>query len=296
MRKVTIFGAGNMGARIAFFLARSRDVARIRVVDVDGDRARAATLDFLESNIALKSKIEMVDYDEPKEIELSDAVIIAAGVKKHTDDRIEYPTDVDIARMVEIGERIGHFASQTVVGVLSQPAEIFAPIIAKAGDLKPKQVFGFPLLIYREWYRAGIARLVGLSNHDIRITTVRTMSGEELVPEQCAVGGIPLMELIDDVSVLPPPPSHEVMEERLAQIHYGPAAVVSEVTSEIVGQRRHVATTICPDPATGLYTEAKAIIGSRGFEKRIPLQLSPEQKKRHQEYVDVISDLSKRLP
>lgn len=295
MRKVTIFGTGNMGARIAFFLARSRDVARIRLVDTDESRARAAALDFLESNIALKSKIEVVDYDEPKEIELSDAVIVAAGVKKHTDDRVEFPTDADIARMEEIGAHIGHFAPQTTVAVLSQPAEIFCPVIAKAGYLKPEQVFGFPLLIYREWYRDGVARAVGLSNQDIRITTVRTMAGEELVPAQCAVSGIPLLDLIEDATRLPPPPSHEVMEERLARIHYAPAAVVSEVASEIVGRRRQVVTAICPDPESGLYTEGKAVIGPGGFEKRIPLLLTHDQKKRHQEYVSVIEELSKRL-
>ncbi len=294
MRKVTIFGAGKMGSRIAFFLSRSRDIARIRVVDVDRDRARATTMDFLESSIALKSKIEVVDYEEPKEIELSDVVIIAAGVKQHTDDRIEYPTDADIARMEEIGGHIGHFASQTTVAVFSQPAEIFCPIIARAGDLKKEQVFGFPLLIYREWYRAGIAKLVGLSNHDVRITTVRTLSGEELVPEQCTVGGIPLLDLVDE-SQLPAPPSRKIMEERLAQIHYGPAAVVSQVASEIVGKRRQVATTICPDPETGLYTEAKSIIGPGGFEKRIPMKLSKEQNARHQEYVDAVKALTQKM-
>lgn len=295
MRKVTIFGSGTMGARIAFFLARSRDVAGIRLVDTDESRARAAALDFLESNIALKSKIEVADYDEPKEMELSDAVIVAAGVKKHADDRIEFPTDADIARMEEIGAHIGHFAPQTKVAVLSQPAEFFCPIIAKAGYLKAEQVFGFPLLIYREWYRDGVARAVGLSNQDIRITTVRTMGGEELVPAQCAVGGIPLLDLLEDTSRLPAPPSQEVMEERLARIHYSPAAVVSEVASEIVAGRRQVVTAICPDPETGLYTEAKAVIGPDGLEKRIPLSLSEDQKKRYQEYVSVISDLSKRL-
>ncbi len=292
MRKVTVFGAGNMGARVAFFLARSRDVARIQLVDSDQNRAKAAVRDFLESNIALKSKIMVVDYDEPKEIELSDAVIVAAGVQKHTDDRIEYPTGADISRMEEIGAHIGHFAPQTTVLVLSQPAEIFCPIIAKAGYIKPEQVIGFPLLIYREWYRDGIARAVGLSNQDVRITTVRTLNGEELVPEQCAVGGVPLLDLLEDTSRLPGPPSKEVMEKRLNRIHYAPAAVVSEVTSEIVSQRRQVVTVVCPDPETGLHTETKALVGPGGFERRIPLALHDQQKTRHQHYVSRIKELS----
>ena len=265
MKKVSIFGVGSVGSRIAFFLARSRDIARIRLVDIAPGRSRATLLDFLESNVALRSKIMLVDYDEPKEIDKSDVVIVAPGVAHNVNASVPEPSEADIKKMEEIAGHIGQFTPQAFVAVLSQPAELFCKIITKYGDFNPKRVLGFPLLNYREWYRDRIAKLVGLSNEDVRITTVRTLKGEELVPNQCGVSGIPLTALITDPARLPGAPSANVMENRLKYFNYAPAAVVSEVTSELVSKRRQLITAICHDKETGAFLEAKVLIGPNGF-------------------------------
>jgi len=286
MKKVTIFGVGNIGARVAYFLARSRDIARIRLVDIDPGRTRATVLDFLESNVALQSKIMFADYEEPKEMDQSDVVIVASGVENRVDASVPDPSATDIAKMEEIAAQIGHFAPNAMVAVLSQPAEVFCSVIAKNGYLDSRKVLGFPLLTYREWFRDHIARLVGLSNEDVRITTVRTLEGEELVPTQCSVGGVPLPELMPDLARLPAPPGPEVTAERLRYVHYAPAAIVAEVTSELVSKRRQVITAICPAGTNGAFVETKAVYGPQGFERPLELDLSPSQRERHEAYRD----------
>ena len=295
MKKVTIFGVGNIGARIAFFLARSRDVARIRLVDVDPQRSRATLLDFMQSNVALRSKIAFAAYDEPKEIDQSDVVIVAAGVEGRPTPDLTLPIERDCRTMEEIAAQIGHFAPQAVVAVLSQPAEIFCSIIARSGYFAPAKVIGFPLLIYREWFRDRIARAVGLSNEDIRITTVRTLRGEELVPAQCAAGGIPVTDVLDDTSKLLQLPSAEEMARRLRYHHYAPSAVISEVTGEIVSRRRQVITVVCAQPDHEAFIESKAVIGPQGVERIVELALTDDQRARYDEYRDRVISLTGSL-
>jgi malate dehydrogenase len=295
MKKVTIFGVGNLGSRIAFFLARSRDISRIRLVDIDPKRTKATVVDFLESNVALRSKIMFVDYDEPKEIDQSDVVIVAAGVGQPAQSEVTLPGDADLRRMEEIAAHIGHFAPQAMVAVLSQPTELFCSVIARSGYLSPERVFGFPLLIYREWFRDRISRIVGLGSQDIRISTVRTLQGEELVPSQCAVSGIPLSVLVDDPSTIPVLPDADVMKKRLKYHNYAPAAVVSEVTSEIVGKRRQLITAVCPDSQTGAFLESKAVFGPDGLERVLPLDLTDDQRRRHDEYRSRVVSLTEQL-
>lgn len=295
MKKVSIFGAGNMGSRIAFFLAKSRDIARIRLVDVEQERTRATVLDFLESNLALASKIMFVDYEEPKEIDQSDVVIVAAGVQNAFHAGVPEPAAADLARMEELAAQIGHFAPQAIVAVLSQPAELFCSVIAKNGYLAPEKVIGFPLLTYREWYRDGIARLLGVSIEDVRISTVRTLDGEELVPAMSAVAGMPLTDLVGDLSRLPVAPDADTLAKRLRYFHYAPAAIVSAVTGELVGKRRQAITAVCYDKAAGAYFETKALVGPRGFEQAIDLGLSEEQRTRHQAYRDRVGELTAKL-
>jgi malate dehydrogenase len=292
MKKVTIFGVGNMGARVAYFLARSRDVARIRLVDVDPERSRATLLDFTQSNVALQSKIAFASYEEPKEIGESDVVIVAAGVEGRASPDVSLPSERDRSTMEEIAAQIGHFAPQAVVAVLSQPAEIFCSIIARSGYFSPSKVIGFPLLIYREWFRNRIARVVGLSNEDVRITTVRTLRGEELVPGQCTVSGIPVPDVVPDIAALLELPSDDEMARRLRHHHYAAAAVISEVTGEIVSKRRQVITMVCVQPDSGAFIESKAVIGPQGVEQIIELALTEEQRARHDEYRERVISLT----
>ncbi|MFP4549591.1 MAG: lactate/malate family dehydrogenase [Spirochaetales bacterium] len=292
MKKVTIFGVGNIGARVAYFLARSRDISRIRLVDIDPGRTKATVLDFLESNVALKSKIMYVSYDEPKEMDLSEVVIVASGVENKTDASVPEPSTNDIKKMEEIAAQIGHFAPTAIVAVLSQPAEIFCSVLAKSGYLEPKRVFGFPLLAYRELFRDQIARRVGISNEDIRISTVRTLDGEELVPAQTSVGGVRLSRLAPDLAANPIVADPEATEKRLRLAHYSPAAIVSEVTSEIVSKRRQIITAICASGENGTFVESKVVFGPEGYERDLELELTDGQKKRHAGYRDRVSKVT----
>ncbi|MFP4331653.1 MAG: lactate/malate family dehydrogenase [Alkalispirochaetaceae bacterium] len=295
MKKVTIFGVGSMGTRIAYFLARNRDIARIRLVDINREKSRATLLDFLQANVALRSKIALVNYVEPKEIDQSDVVIVAAGVQRARESGVSMPTDEDIRKMETIATHIGHFTPQSVVTVLSQPAELFCHVITRSGGFDPQRVIGFPLLIYREWFRDNIGKLVGLSNEDVRISTVRTLEGEELVPQQSTIGGIPLTEFVDDVSKLSVLPPAEIMSRRLQLHHYAPAAVISRVTGEIVSRRRQVITAIARQNDVAAYLESKSVIGADGFENLVPLSLSPEQQERHEAYRQRIISLTREL-
>lgn len=295
MKKVSIFGIGSIGNRVAFFLARNRDVARIRLVDVDPQRSQGALLDFLQSNVALRSRIAFADYDEPKEIAQSDVVIVAVGVEQPPEGGVSMPSKSDLEKMETIAGQIGHFAPQALIAVLSQPAELFCKVIVKSGGFDSSKVIGFPLLIYREWYRDYLGRLIGLSNEDIRITTVRTLQGEELVPDQCTVGGVPLKQFVEDPSQLRVLPDPGVIQKRLKLHHYAPAAVISDVTAELVAKRRQVITTITAHGDDGVFFESKSVVGPNGVERDIPLALTPEQSRLHEEYRKRVIQLTQEL-
>ena len=295
MKKVTIFGVGNIGVRVAYFLARSREIASIRLVDVDPERSRATTFDFLQSNVALQSKIAFSPYDEPKEISQSDVVIVAAGVKGRADSNVEMPPADDITMMNEIATHIGHFAPEAVVAIISQPAELFSRILQQHGFIDPQRIIGFPLLIYREWFRDHLARVVGMSHEDIRITTVRTLQGEDLVKDQCSVSGVPLVGLLEDEATLPSGPGQEEIHSRVTHHHYSPAAVVSEVTTELVAKRRQVITCVAMHPDQDAFLECKAVVGPEGVEHVLELALESEQRRRHEEYRKRVVELTRKL-
>lgn len=295
MKKVSIFGVGNIGARVAYFLARNREIARIRLVDNDAGRSRATWLDFTQSSVALQSKIAFADYEEPKEIEHSDVVIVAAGLSGRVEAEPEIPSDRDVATIEEIAAHIGHIAPQAIVAVVSQPAELFCAVVARGGRIDPARVIGFPSLNSREWFRERIARVVGVGNEDIRITTVRTLQGQELVVDQCAVGGVPLRALVENLETVAKRPTAEELHDRLRSYHYAPAAIIAEVAGELVSKRRQVITMICRDPELDAFVESKAIIGPHGVERLLEFDLDARQRELHREYRERVADLTFRI-
>lgn len=295
MKKVTIFGSGSIGVRVAFFLARSREIGHIVLVDAAPERSRGTVVDFLQSNVALRSKITFADYDEPKEMGESDAVVIAAGSAARAGTELALPAADERATMQTIASHIGHFAPQAIVAVLSQPAELYCRIVADTGQISLERIIGFPHLMHREWFRREVARVVGVGSGDVRITTVRTLQGVELVRSQSRVSGVPLPDLIPRCDRLVEKPDPEEMLRRRDRHHYAPAAVVARVVEEIVSRRRQVITCMCVDEATGTFPEVKALIGPDGMEKVIPFDLDGEQQKRYQEYRDTVTELTRSL-
>lgn len=298
MKKVTIFGAGNIGVRVAFFLARNREISRIVLVDVASERSRGTVLDFLQSNLALRSKIAFTPYQEPKEMAESDVVIIAAGSSRGKEDAetgLTLPPEEEVEQMRSIAAHIGHFAPQALVAILSQPAELFCRIVADTGYIEAERIIGLPLLMYREWFRREVARVVGVGSGDVRITTIRTRQGVELVRAQSRVGGVPLPVLVSDCERLQDSPDLTEMFRRRERHHYAPAAVISRVVGEMVGRRRQVITCMCLDKETGAFPEAKAVIGPGGLEQVVPFAVDADQQRRHEEYRTTVVELTRQL-
>lgn len=295
MKKVSIFGVGNVGVRVAYLLSRSRDIAEIRLVDVHRRRSEATLLDFVQSNVALRSKVSFASPVEAKEILETDVVIITASVASDDRDGLKVPDSQTQKMMEDIITNISHFAPQSMVAVVSQPAEILCRLVEKEGGFPPEKVFGFPLLINREWFRDEVSRHVGVDNSDVRISTVRTLEGEEFVPEQSRVGGIPLSYFVADPRLIGRHLDREDMRKRRQFYHYSPAAVIAETTTQLVNGNRLVATAVVKDSEKDIYVESKSVIGPNGVERLIPLTLSEEQRARRNAYEKKAEEVTREL-
>ena len=295
MKKVSIFGLGNIGVRVAYLLARSGDVAEIQLVDVERRRSQATYLDFVRSNVALSSKLGFASPVEAKEILESDVVVIAASVPSTGTPQLNVPNAQTLKMMDSIIENISHFAPQATVAVVSQPAELLCKLVVEDGRIPPENVIGFPLLTNREWLRDELSRRVGIEPADIRMSTVRTLEGEELVAEHTRVGGVPLSMFLPEPEQIRRFVVTEKVANRLEHYHYSPAAVVAEVTMELVNRRRVVATAVVFHAESQTFLEAKAVIGPGGLERIIPLTLSEDQQQRYADYTEAVQRVTREL-
>lgn len=179
--KLTVVGAGEVGATIALLLAQ-RDYAEVVLLDADGDVARARALDVANAAAAADREPLVTGTADWSEAAGATLVVIAAdrvSVEGATDDLARCCPD---ARVVVAGEPVGELCH------LVRDATLFTR----------QRVIGVSGVVESARLRASVARELGVSAHDV-FALVAGGPGEELVPlvSHTSVAGAPITELLD---------------------------------------------------------------------------------------------------
>lgn len=199
MSKVTVVGAGNVGATCANVLAHKDLVKQVVLLDIKGDMARGKALDSWQQapiDYYSTSLLGTEDYSETAD---SDIVVITAGVPRKPgmsrDDLIS--TNAKIVNMVT--KSIMEHSKNPIIIVVSNPLDVMTYAAHKASGLDASRVFGMAGILDTARYRAFLATALDVSPKDIQAILMGG-HGDTMVPlpRYTTVSGIPVTEMIDD--------------------------------------------------------------------------------------------------
>ncbi len=198
MSKVTVVGAGNVGATVANVLAHKDVVKEVVLLDIKGDLARGKALDSWQQapidyySTALKGTEDYADTAG------SDIVVITAGIPRRPgmsrDDLIS--TNAKIVNSVT--SSIMEHSDNPIIIIVSNPLDVMTYASFKAAGLPSTQVFGMAGILDTARYRAFLATELNVSPKDIQAVLMGG-HGDTMVPlpRYTTVAGIPVTELID---------------------------------------------------------------------------------------------------
>ncbi|MEO0338806.1 MAG: malate dehydrogenase [Bacteroidota bacterium] len=198
MSKVTVVGAGNVGATVANVLAHKDIVKEVVLLDIKGDLARGKALDSWQQapidyySTALKGTEDYADTAG------SDIVVITAGIPRRPgmsrDDLIS--TNAKIVNSVTTS--IMKHSDNPIIIIVSNPLDVMTYASFKAAGLPSTQVFGMAGILDTARYRAFLATELNVSPKDIQAVLMGG-HGDTMVPlpRYTTVAGIPVTELID---------------------------------------------------------------------------------------------------
>jgi malate dehydrogenase len=299
-RKVTIVGAGNVGATCAQVLA-TRDYADIVLVDIKENLPQGKALDINQMGAVLGYEPDVVGSNGYEETAGSDVVVITAGVPRTGDMSRDDLVTTNEKIVGSVTEEVVAESPDAVLIVVSNPLDAMCHVAKNVSGWEKQRVFGMAGILDTARFSTFIAWETGSSVKDVT-AMVLGGHGDQMVPVVSAttVGGVPLRKLVSVQRM-------QAMVERTAKgggelvkllgtsAWYAPGAAAAQMVDAIMLDEKRVL------PCTaylegeygidGLYIGVPVKLGARGIEEIVEVDLSDEEKDALQASADAVREV-----
>ncbi|MEP7267950.1 MAG: malate dehydrogenase [Saprospiraceae bacterium] len=287
MSKITIIGAGNVGATCANVLAHKDIAHEIVMLDIAGDVARGKALDTWQQAPIDEYSTRIKGTDNYADSAGSDIVIITAGVPRKPgmsrDDLIS--TNAKIVSAVT--KSILAHTPDPIIIVVSNPLDVMTYAAQKTSGLPTQKVLGMAGILDTARYRAFIAEALQVSPKDIQAMLLGG-HGDTMVPlpRYTTVSGIPVTELMDKSTLdaiveRTKSGGGELVKLMGTSAWYAPGAAAAQMAAAILkDENRIFPCCIKLDGQYGLkdiYVGVPVKLGKGGIKQIIELQLNEEE-------------------
>jgi len=288
--KVTVVGAGNVGATCADVLAQREIANEVVLLDIKEGFAEGKALDIWETSpinlYDTRTTGSTNDYSKTAD---SDVVVITSGLPRKPgmsrDDLIA--TNAGIVKTVT--ENVIKYSPNAVIIVVSNPLDVMTYCAYLNAKTDPKKVFGMAGILDTARYRSFLAEELNVSPKDIQAVLMGG-HGDTMVPlpRYTTVGGIPVTEMIGEEKL------NEIIERTKfgggeivkllgTSAWYAPGAAAAQMVEAIIRDQRRV-FPVCAwlqgeYGFNGIYLGVPVILGKNGIEKIIELDLNADERK-----------------
>jgi malate dehydrogenase len=299
-RKVTVVGAGNVGATCAQELAR-RDYSDVALVDIKEGLAEGKALDINQAGAVLGYEPRVTGSTEYDISAGSDVVVITAGV----------PRTGDMSRddLVATNEKIVGSVTEQVVGnspdailiIVSNPLDAMCHVAKNVSGWPRNRVFGMAGILDTARFSTFIAWETGASVKDVT-AMVLGGHGDQMVSVVSAttVGGIPLRKLVSDDRIgelvaRTAKGGGELVKLLGTSAWYAPGAAAAQIVDAIMlDEKRVLPCTAYLEGEYGiedLYMGVPVKLGAGGIEEIVELDLSEEEQRLLHESADAVREV-----
>ena len=288
MKKITVVGAGNVGATTAQRLAERQLAEEVVLIDIIEGTPQGKGLDMWESSPVELFDTKITGTNDYRDTVNSNLVIITAGLARKPgmsrDDLLVANTRI----VKEITEKVSEFSPQSIVIVVSNPLDVMSYVALKVSGFEKNRVIGMAGILDTARFGLFISEALNVSVNDIS-AMVLGGHGDSMVPlvRYSTVSGIPISELlprkkIDELINRTRKGGIEIVNHlKTGSAYYAPSSAVVEMADAIIKNRMK----ILPCAAwlegeyglDGVFCGVPVKLGSKGIEQIIELKLTDEE-------------------
>jgi malate dehydrogenase len=287
-KKVTVVGAGNVGATCALEVAR-RDYADVVLVDIIPKFPQGKALDMNQAGSVLGFEPNIVGANGYEETRGSDVVVITAGKPRSPgmsrDDLVTTNEAIVAAVTTEVVKR----SPKSIIVVVSNPLDAMCHVAKAVSKFPKERVVGMAGILDTARFAAFIAWETGMSVKDVT-AMVLGGHGDQMVPVVSAttVGGVPLEQLTTKARIAKMVDrtrkgGGEIVNLLGTSAWYAPGAAAAQMVDAIcLDEKRVLPCTALLEGeygVDGLYMGVPVKLGSAGVEEIVKLRLDAAERK-----------------
>jgi malate dehydrogenase len=286
--KITVVGAGNVGATAAQRIAEKHLARTVVMVDVAEGIPQGKALDQWQSAPIEGFDARVLGANDYSLSAGSELFVVTAGIARKPgmsrDDLVR--TNAGIVQSV--GEQIKEVAPEAIVIVVSNPLDAMCYVMRRATGFPRERVLGMAGVLDTARYRTFLSEAMGISVADIQ-AMVLGGHGDTMVPlvSYTTVSGIPVTQLLDQASIdaivdrARNGGAEIVGHLKTGSAYYAPSAAAVQMVEAIVHDRKR----LLPASAwlegefglTDVYCGVPCLLGRRGLERIIEIALTDEE-------------------
>ncbi len=312
MRKVTVIGAGNVGATIAYTLAVEGFVNEVLLIDIRAEKAAGEAMDIAQgAPFYSGTRVYSGDYADA---EGSDMVIITSGMgRKPGQTRLDL-AQINVNILCDIAPQITKYAPDAIYLIVSNPVDILTYVFHKITNIPPERILGSGTILDTSRVRSYLAKHFDISQQNIHTHVLGEHGDSSFIPwSQASVSTVDIEKyaaLVKEHGVDVPPLDRAAVEEHVrssgSQIIERKGATYYAVAVASV----HICKCIFGDNDTALTVSTMmngeyglsdvclsllTVVGQEGVKFRIPSALSDEELKKLHHSADCLKKVISQI-
>lgn len=297
-KKVTVVGAGNVGATLVQRIAEAR-LADVVMVDVAEGVPQGKALDLMESGPIMGYDWKITGSNGYDETAGSDVIVITAGLARKPGMSRDDLLAANAGIVKQVAAETGRRSPKAVMIVVTNPMDVMAHVAMKATGFPRERVFGMGGVLDSSRFRTFIAMELGVSVENTH-AFVLGGHGDTMVPlpRYSTVAGIPITELMSAEQI------NRLVERtrnggaeivallKTGSAYYAPAAATLEMVEAVLQDRKKILPCSVQlngeYGVTGTFAGVPVKLGEKGVEQVIEIKLSTEENAGFMKSVDAV--------
>src|SRR5205809_6823276 len=302
-KKVTIVGAGNVGATTAHWIS-SKELADVVLVDVIEGVPQGKGLDLLEAMPIEKRDSHVLGTNDYADTANSDIVVITAGIARKPGMSRDDLLNTNFKIMQDVIGKVVANSPNCILIVVSNPLDAMAQAAYKLSKFSRNRVIGMAGVLDSARFRTFIAQELKVSVENVT-AFVLGGHGDTVVPlaRYSTVAGIPITELMtkerqDAIVQRTRDGGAEIVKYlKTGSAYYAPSAAATEMVEAILKDKKKILPCAVHLEGEygidGLFVGVPCKLGTNGLEKIIEIKLTPEENAALRKSADSVAELIK---
>jgi malate dehydrogenase len=288
LERITVVGAGNVGATTAQRLAEKELARTIVLIDVVEGVPQGKALDQIESAPIEGFDTCIIGTNDWGPAEGSDLVVVTAGIARKPgmsrDDLVR--TNADIVK--QVSQQIKRYCPKAIVVVVSNPLDVMCWVAKQVTGFPRERVIGMAGVLDTARYRLFLSQALNVSVEDIQ-AMVLGGHGDTMVPlvSYTTVSGIPVRQLLDEAKL------QAIVERtrnggaeivaflKTGSAYYAPSSAAVQMVEAIARDKNRLLPCAAwlegEYQLSGVYCGVPCVLSRKGLERIVQVELTDEE-------------------